>query len=284
LTRYSHDFILVGATGQVGRYLLPELQKLGSVAIVGRDTPTSPPLPVAKYIVNAAGCTKLDNRTPYDTYWRDNINLAVRLAHHAEETKARLYQLSSVAVAEFRSGMLFERTVPIPDTRQLRYSQSKCLMELAVRAVSKEAQIIRLGDVVPPIAHMAEDWRKTHWLSILFSCGQHGFDYAPPKYSVWLATAEEVARAITKLFDEQGRCFHVLGQRHFWTEFQAYAEPEGKTPLAMAEWMTKIVLYGPEGQNVNDAYTKHTLSEKGFEFQQLYSDYWRAFAMRSLER
>lgn len=305
----SYDFLLAGASGQVGRYLLRELQEHGSVAVVMRRPSVSSAqselsrlvggdwtalkdvtvipgdvntceLPRARHIVNAAGFTSLSG--PPEDYWKANIMPAIRLAHHANATGAKLHQLSSVAVAEFRDDILYEESRPIPDGRQLTYSTSKVLMELAVSAVKPDTQILRLGDVVPPLDRLEIDWRRSHWLSILFASGPAGFQFVPPEYTVWLADAAELAAAIAILMDKPGHCYHVLGKRYSWSFFRENAALSARPRIALTEWMTKIVMHGPEGGRVNEDFTYRTLQEEDFEWTLLNPAYWKAFGERSV--
>ncbi len=306
-----YDFLLTGASGQVGRYLLRELQERGSVAVVMRrpslyeavdelrrlvgcpmgyelkdvhvilgDVNTCE-LPRAKHIVNASGFTSLSG--PPEAYWRANIMPAVRLAHHANNTGARLHQLSSVAVAEFLPRILMETSRAVPDPRQLTYSTSKVLMELAVSSVKPDTQILRLGDVVPPLHRLTDDFRRTHWLSILFASGAKGFDFAPEDYSVWLSDAAQLAEAVALLMDKPAHCYHVLGRRYTWNLFQTNTTQSSKPRLKLARWMTELVMHGPEARRVNDDFTVRTLEEADFEWKPLSPEYWRAFGMRSVE-
>ncbi len=311
-SKTGYDVLLTGASGQVGRYLLQELLAFGSVAVVMRRQSvleakdelrrlTGEPLsgrfndvdiilgdlntcelPDAEHIVNAAGFTSLSG--PPSAYWKDNIMPAIRLAHHAVKTGGQLHQLSSVAVAEFRPDILRETSQAIPDERQLNYSTSKVFVELAVSAISSRSQIIRLGDVVPPIDRLSTDFRRAHWLSILFSSGPCGFDWARPDYTVWLADARELARAVRVLMDAPGRCYHALGKRYGWRFFRQHAVPTTLPRPALARWMTNIILHGPEGSEVNEDVTYQALAKEGFEWSTLDAKYWAAFAKRSVRR
>lgn len=311
---YEYDYLLAGATGQIGRYLLPELMKLGSVAIIMRppanqaaqhkliqllrsdelptvilgDVNTVELLPTARHIINAAGFTGLAGSIT--DYWPSNIMAAMTLAHHALNTEARLHQLSSVAVAEFRPEILTEGDKPIPDPRQLLYSTSKVMVELATEAIlpSFQLQIVRIGDVVPPIEDMERNWRRTHWLPILFSCGKAGFSFAPPNYEVWLSDVSELARAITSLLDSPQHRVHALGEKYDWATLREYAHhtPQSRPSLLrMAEWMSWVILHGPEARMVSDRSTRAVLQYRSmFQWTRLGDEYWTTFANRSLMR
>lgn len=304
----TYDYLLTGPTGQVGRYLLRLLTQLGSVAVVmrrcsvqaawteletlGLDMKSSNlhiilgdlntcELPSARHIVNAAGFTSFAGR-PTD-YWKSNIMVAVRLAHHARRIGATFHQLSSVAVAEFRSDVLTEVKEAVPDEHQLLYSTSKVFVELAVSSILPTTRIFRIGDVVPPICNFDRDWRKTHWLPILFRCGKQGFDYAPHTYKVWLGDTSEVAKAIIHLMDAPGHRHHVLGNPYSWATFRKNAMSEGVSSPGLAKWMTDIILHGPEADMVDDTATRLVLAKGGFTWSKLNDNYWRSFAERSVQ-
>ncbi len=312
-----YKYLLTGPTGQIGRYLLRELMNVkGSVAVVMRrqtrgqaendlmkalgplchdEMPdvgitlgsiTSCNLPEAEHIINAAGCTNLGHTLP-TVYWNENILTAVRLAHHAKKTGASFHQLSSVAVAEFRPDLLTEDKVAFPDTRQTDYATSKVLVELSVASILPEAQFLRIGDVVPPISAMETDWRRSHWLPILFSCGKPGFQFAPDDYGVWLADVSELARSIMLLVNYPGGRYHLLGNTYCWSELRGHAlemEREGQILSPMVKWMTDIILHGPEARMVDDDKTRKLLGKEGFTWHKLDATYWKAFAERSVRR
>jgi len=239
-------------------------------------------LPTVKHIVNASGFTSLTG--PPEMYWRANIMPAVRLAHHANATGAKLHQLSSVAVAEFRPRVLLEGGRAVPDPRQLTYSTSKVLMELAVSSVKPNTQVLRLGDVVPPPDRLQDDWRRTHWLSILFASGPEGFSFAPKDYSVWLADAAQLAEAVALLLNKPAHCYHVLGRRYAFGYFQSHAAQASNPRLKLARRMTEIVMHGPEAKQVADDFTIRALDEEDFTWKQLSPEYWRAFGVRSTQK
>ena len=307
---YAYDYLLTGATGQIGRYFLRELLGKGKIAVImRRDNALAAAqelqkvaqkqplegvdvilgdlndcnLPVTKHIINAAAYTTLAN-VDHGRYWEDNILPAVRLAHHAETTGAVLHQMSSIAVAEFRKDKLTEDKDPIPNTNQLHYSISKCMVELAVRAVSKRAHIYRLGDVIPPMANMESDWRRNHWLPILFMCGKEGFSHAPPDYGIWLADTAELAKAVVLLTSCDEPRYHVLGHLYHWKEFKGWALDRQTKMRAMGHWMTEIILHGPDGNDVDGTLTTQLLASKGFSWTTQGDTYWQAFAKQSMIR
>jgi len=210
---------------------------------------------------------------------------AIRLARHAKETDAAFHQLSSISVGEFRRNVLAEVSDPIPDERQLLYSASKVMLELAVRAITPYAQIFRFGDAVPPVEKFGLDWRSSHWLSILFACGKKGFAFAPDNYSVWVASTEEIADAMVFLIGNGARSrYHLLGNHYSWAFFRQHACEEGHLSRLMSKWMTSIVMYGPEAHMVSGSHTDAELKRLGFTWPKLSPDYWRIFAARSLVR
>lgn len=310
------DYLLTGASGQVGRYILRSLvDRQANVAVTMRRKTTkeavdelclktgldprvfarrvtvflgdltdnsSWELPEAAHIINSAGHTSLGLSLPQQ-YWKSNILTAIRLAHHANFTGAKsFHQFSSVAVAEFRDTILTEYGIAIPDERQLTYSTSKVLVELAVHAIRPSTQILRIGDIVPPVDRIKEDIRASHWLPILFKLGKDGFNYADPDYSVWLADSRELAEAVMILIDQPEIRFHLLGNAYSWKTFQESASNlPAKDDHRMARWMTKIILYGPEAKQVSQNYTWPLLAGSGFEWTRLDSTYWRTFAHAS---
>jgi nucleoside-diphosphate-sugar epimerase len=274
-----YDYWLVGSTGQIGRYLLPELQNKGTVSVAD---PRKDDFPVAEHIVNAAGCTKL-GLPDVNEYWNNNILLAVKLARYASHIGASFHQLSSVAVAEFKSRVLRESDEPIPDERQLPYSMSKVLVELATRAVNPYTVIYRVGDVVPPLEDMSKNWRRNHWLSVLFSQGKAGFDLFPEDYGVWLSETKELAHSIRLLLHRSSPTYHVLGCRYNISELREAALPVFLPSQPVIQWMTEIVLHGPEASMVdNDGETPGLLRLDNFKYTRLDKHYWEEFAKSSV--
>ncbi len=304
-SKATYDYLLTGATGQVGRYLLQELVRKGEVAVVMRrdneydarvelvklvglkvaesvaiviqDLTQDGPLPSARYVVNAAGLTTF-NALP-QAYYQQNIMLAARLAHHSKNTGAQMHQMSSVAVAEFYGSNFDEFSVPRVDPRQLNYSTSKILMEYTVAAIiPNDLAIYRLGDVIPPLANIGKDWRRTHWLSILFGCGQSGFSYARPGYTVWLGDTSEVARAISILMDSEDTIHHILGKRYSWADFQRFCWTTAIDRPQLSKWMTDIILHGPEASEVDCFHTMNRLAEVELGWTRKGDAYWTTFA------
>lgn len=312
----TYDVLLTGATGQIGRHVLTALLKQGkTVSVVMRRkdkwqaveeltritnlpltltggvgvylgdlTDAKCPLPTVDRIINCAGHTALGMK-PVANYWQDNIQVAIRLAHYAKRTGAFLHQLSSVAVAEFRGHVLTEEDTPIPDERQLTYSMSKVMVELAVTSIVPRCQILRLGDAIPPPFRIREDFRENHWLPILFRYGREGFAYAPDDYSVWLATGDQIGRAISLLTETRLQRCHILGQMYPWKFFRQHALEGGRKPITyIIKWMSDIILHGPEAHEVSDSITAREFKNLGFQWLSPGAEYWKQFAQRSLEQ
>lgn len=282
------DYLLAGASGQIGRYLLPELKKLGSVELYKRGMALED-IPLASHVINCAGYTKLWKGS-VERYWEDNVMLSIKLARHAYNNNAQYHQLSSLAVAEFRNDRadvkypMDETETALPDVRQLQYSTSKALVELAVRAVCPKCQIIRVSDVVTPLEDLTREFRRTHWLSIIFSGGWGAFDFNQHDYGVWLADAAEMARAIAILIHQPDPCYHAFGHVYLWSELREGLEIAEPRNLALAKEMSTIVKYGPEAGEVTDVMTQKVLRQAGFTWSRKTLEYWQAVAKRSLKK
>ncbi|KKN32854.1 hypothetical protein LCGC14_0809720 [marine sediment metagenome] len=303
---HDYNYMLVGATGQIGRYLLELLPQMGRTVVLIRrkslqdarwDLPagefdivlgglSSSNLPTACHVINAAGFTKLVSHNIHK-YIGSNVIGATNLAHHVAETGGILHQLSSVAVAEFRKDVLTEANTPMVVGKQLPYSLSKALMENAISAIlpPEQLQILRLGDVVPPVSAFSADWRRDHWLPVLFSCGKPGLSHAPPDYHVWVSDVSELAKAVCLLLDSPMSMCHVLGKMYSFEQFKRNAMdvPAEENRDRLSKWMTHIITYGPEAHMVTDYSTMDELHLRGFEWTTLEDPYWIAFALRSRE-
>lgn len=318
---HSVDYLITGVTGQIGRYFLRDLVLEADIAVVMRRSSRAEAedelltlvklkdkvdeipdldiilgdiceceLPLAKYIINASGYTSLQE-LDFRKYVVGNINPAIKLAHHAKKTGAELHHMSSISVAEQYHelhGWSFEEYCPaLPHLAQLPYARSKCLAELAIKAIAPQHVCVhRLGDVVPPLEYLDEDWRDKHWLPITFSCGRSAFDHAPYDYGVWLADTKELAEAVLKLIHAKHpvNSYHVLGCLYDWSSFRKYVENAPVDHTRVARWITDIILYGPNGHHVCSNFTNRILTEEGFEWNEKSEEYWQAFAKKSFER
>lgn len=277
---FTYDYLLAGATGQIGRILSIYLKAKGTIYLVDRETEV---LPSARHVVNAAGYTLFNDN--YEAYWNDNIRLAIRLAQHAYQTGAQYHQLSSEAVAEYR-------TQPMPETlygvkahpKMNHYALSKVLMETAVTSIlpSYQTSIYRCCDVVPPWNGIKREWRRNHWLSILFAAGKAGFEPVDD-FPVWIAPVDELVRALVILIHAQcGRgAFHLLGHRYTWRQFHSYAPTlkSSKYHKMLVKQVTPIVRIDPPlATCIYATITDALLAEQGFTWSLLPTEYWQEFA------
>jgi nucleoside-diphosphate-sugar epimerase len=276
---FSYDFMVAGATGQIGNLLVENLETFGTVYRLSR---TSRVFPLVKHVVNAGGFTKFNNDV--GSYWEDNLRLSIRLATHAKDTGARYHQLSSEAVAEYRSDVLPETVEgPIANPRMIDYALSKVMVELAVRTIvpAHRLSIYRCSDVVPPVGRLAEQWRRDHWLAILFGAGKEGFRPVDD-FPVWIAHVDDMARALSILIRYPGTgAYHLLGRIHRWREFHEQAVDLSR-PSALSRLVPKVEevirISPPLATCIDQATTSHTLKTLGFTWADRSVDYWREFA------
>ena len=204
---YEYDFALAGVTGQIGRVLLHELGERGTVRQIRRGDDLGHVR--AKHVINAAGYTKFDDRI--ERYWKDNIRYAVELATWAAEGGSHFHQLSSEAVAEYRTltvangvnrnridGPLTEDMRPRAHPKMIDYALSKVLTEQAVRSIvpPQRLSVYRCSDFVPSPGNLKGDWRRNHWLTILFQAGKSGFEPGD-SFPVWIATVSDARTSVT---------------------------------------------------------------------------------------
>ncbi len=277
---YEYDYAIAGASGQIGNAITQHLATRGRIYFIRRGADLAL-APSAKHVINAAGYTKFDENV--EAYWRDNIRFAVALATYARIRGSHFHQLSSEAVAEYRTDVLPETVhSPIADPRMIDYALSKVLVERAVTSIADPDQlsIYRCSDVVPPQYQMHTHWRANHWLSILFSAGKEGFDPGD-EFPVWIALTTDIAGHIVDLIkDDIPGAYHLLGHRYTFSQFQDWAE-EIETPAPLSRHLVSQVrpviritppLYFSITQNLNLSYTK------------LGPIYWRPFAKKSVIR
>ncbi len=281
----DYDFLLAGATGQIGRALYPELTRRGPVFLVGRDCPI---LPVARHVVNCAGHTKFDDDV--DRLWEDNLRLSVRLAAWATRCDAYYHQFSSEAVAEYRTGLLSETVEgPWADPRMNDYALSKVAVEALIGSMVPLGRlfIYRCSDVVPHPDRLEEDWRPNHWLSILFSAGKSGFE-PPDGFQVWIADATSVAQAIGLLI-EGGvpGAYHLLGHKYAWSSFHNWAQDTPTRPFwpkSARDRVTAVVRIDPPlATSIDQITTVRILRNRGFEWPVLPPIYWWEFAAKAVQ-
>ncbi|KKM76094.1 hypothetical protein LCGC14_1383570 [marine sediment metagenome] len=276
---YDYDYALAGATGQIGSVLLKYLEKVGNVCVIERDEDLRH-TPSAVHVVNAAGYTKFDDRV--ERYWDDNIRYAVKLANYAKSRNSRFHQLSSEAVAEFRTTVMPETlNAPIAHPSMIDYALSKVLTERAVSTIIDERNLFtyRCSDVVPGPGQIDRQWRRNHWLSILFSAGKRGFDPGDD-FPVWIATVEDVAKRIQMLIDtNRPGAYHLLGNVYTWGLFQEYALENalpGAITRRLVEQVTPVIRIDPP--------LAHCIrQENKASWTHLNEAYWQEYAEKSME-
>lgn len=277
---YEFDFALAGSTGQIGRVLYHQLLDRGTVYRIRRDDHA---IPTARHVVNAAGYTKFDDHI--ERYWQDNIRFAVQLAQMAEDNGSFFHQLSSEAVAEYREEVLTEGLFSSPRAhpKMIDYALSKVLVEQSVTSIvdAGRLSIYRCSDFVPSPGRFAAEWRRNHWLTILFRAGKHGFDPGDD-FPVWIAPVDEVAEAIALLVTESRRqVYHLLGHVYYWSEFQEAAMEEAGTGLMhqkLVDIVTPVIRIDPPlADCIDQVLTLKELGRLGFEYKSLEADYWRQY-------
>lgn len=311
-----YDALLVGSTGQVGRYILRELVARGySVAVVMRrathaeavrelhrigvpylqnhiaivlgDALTCQ-LPSAGNVFNAAGCTDLS--ATISKHWSPNILMNLRLANHAVSIDATYHYLSTVSTALFRSTPLTEVDDPTPDIRQSTYTMTKAMSELMLSSVVPERllRIYRISDVVPDVVRMMPDWRRDHWLSVLFRCGRYGFVLIPDDRVFYLATGSDIASAVVGLAystEKSGYRYHVIGRPYSVNYLSSFASSafRSDTGQRLAERVTRLVYGGPEWVwPIDSTRTDGILAGLGFNYSSLGAPYWDAFSREAI--
>lgn len=291
----SVDVILAGGNGQIGSALLDEFRaRQWTVHRLNRGDSFSS-LPPADHVVNAAGYTRFDKNI--EKYWYDNVRFAAELALVAREMGARFHQLSSEAVAEFRgvwpsnAAQVLTETSKLPSVHpnMIDYAASKVLVELSVKAAYPDAYIYRTSDVVPDPGRFWEQWRRNHWLTILFSAGQEGFKYRD-SFPVWVAPVGDIASGIATLVEARlpgsHRHFHLLGQRYLWWEFVSalpddYLSPRGRQGVAkIAREVVRID--PPLAECITQDQTVEILLDLGHKYSLLGADYWEEYARMSI--
>ncbi len=286
--RYDYDFALAGSTGQLGQVLLKMLEGIGTVHLIRRGDVLFG-APTARHVINAAGYTKFDDNIK--RYWQDNIRFAVELSNWAETFGSYFHQLSSEAVAEYRKDVLTESSgSPRAHPSMIDYALSKVLTEQAVQSTMSPGKlsIYRTADFVPSPGHFAEDWRKNHWLTILFQAGKTGFNPGDD-FPVWVATTGDVARAIALLIMDprvRNRAYHLLGHVYYWSQFQEAAQVGESASLLqqrMVDTVRAVVRIDPPLANCIVQYdTKQELGELGFQWEYLELDYWQKYGKAGL--
>lgn len=278
------DVILAGASGQIGRALLPELEQSHSVFVVDRETDLER-LPPARHVVNAAGYTKFDDDV--ERLWHDNVRFAVDLATAAKSMNAHFHQLSSEAVAEFRQDELPEKLYggfgyPTAHPAMNDYALSKVLVEQAVRSILPPSalSVYRCSDVIPARDTFDQHWRRNHWLSIMFAAGRAAF-WPCDNFPVWIATTQELAQALALLIkDGSPGAYHLLGHVYTWEQFWEAARPtvpeRGQRFVPVVRRIVRID--PPLATCIDQTQTVAKLRELGFKWTRLGMDYWKEFA------
>ena len=164
------------------------------------------------------------------------------------------------------------------------YALSKVLTEQSVRAIMnpRKLYIYRCSDVVPPIARIDRQWRRDHWLSILFSCGKPGFA-ANDDFPVWIAPVDHLVRAFVLLLDNAyPGAYHLLGNKYLWSTFYKYAEePPTVLPATakLAVHVNPVIRIDPPLATCIDApLTNAILESLEFRWPRIEADYWRRYA------
>ncbi len=281
----EYDFALAGSTGQIGRALYNELAERGTVVNIFRGSNLER-TPSARHVINAAGYTKFDDHI--ERYWEDNIRFAVQLSTWATQHGSFFHQLSSEAVAEYRIDPLTEEMHPRAHPKMIDYALSKVLTEQVVRSIvpPSKLSVYRCSDFVPSPGRFATDWRRNHWLTILFSAGKAGFNPGDG-FPVWIATVDDVAKAIALLVTGYGTlyvprsAYHLLGHMYPWSQFQQGAQvlPVPATPHEKLVDIVRSVIRitPPLAHCIGQRRTEHALSAMGFEWEYLEPEYWREY-------
>lgn len=309
------DCLIAGAAGQIGRHILACAIRSGAdVAVwarrdvrdeLNRITGIQPSqyslyigsayetdLPTAHTVINAAGLTKW-GRTDLDDYLRANVGITSWLSRHAYVTGGHYHHLSTMAVAGRLDGCLVENASdplstatyrPIDTLPDLRpYVASKVIAEL-VGTLYPRSHLYRVCDVVPSVYRLEQDFRRDHWLSILFGHTPSGLRLDRRFY---IATDMEVAKAIWILKTQSNRTpraiYHVLGNVYNWSDIA----PEPLRSVSMAEASTVHTLVAMLSEmnelpsRIAAPITQYDLHRYGFDYQQLGADYWLEFKVRA---
>ena len=283
-----YKFALAGATGQIGRLLKRELGKYGGgVKVLTREDMDVPD--GCQHVVNAAGYTKFNDKV--ERYWHDNIRLALDLVIAAQRVGAQYHQLSSEAVAEYRTDPLRESLFnPRAHPSMNDYALSKLLVEKTVLSVIKSGHlsIYRCSDVVPSITTFKTQWRADHWLSIMFAAGQGAFEVRDD-FPIWIATVQQMAQALAILIAEDQvnyGVYHLLGTRVLWsTLYDAASAIDSSAFMGLAKQVRPIIRIDPPlADCIVQRETEELLKGIGFHWKPLTSNYWEEFSQQATER
>jgi thioester reductase-like protein len=300
------DFLVVGATGQIGRHIVREAAKLGSVIVAMRRRSSFAArndlalalgevasvlegqlevvvgdaavidFPNTRHIINACGLTKFSG--PFDAYWRSNVLTAVNLATHAAAAGAHLHHLSTISVAVGRPSRLTEADLPTPSSRQSAYSYSKVLAELAVlRLMGDKLSIYRVPDVVPPVGRIAEEIRRDHWLTLVAGTGC--VDTLPPGYRFHAVATDEIASTVLSLaMGGDTGCYNLFGPVYELRVIAGKATTPSAHALRVASQVGKLVTSGvPLPDLVDQATTMDRLAAINIRWSGLDDRYWAEF-------
>lgn len=283
----SYDYGLVGPNGQIGRALAKALAKYGTVYELARGEEDYPNLPRFKHLVNAAAFTKFNNKAAFYRYWDDNVLLPLKLAELANSMDAHYHHLSSHGVAEFRSSVLTEFDIAEPTARMKPYTLSKVLAEHLVRDTARRFTIYRCSDVIPSPEDLHADWRRNHWLSVLFAAGKEAFP--DEEYPIWIADVTELANGIAMIADElipstTAQTHHLLGRTYWFGELRQYAadfnNPKaGYISSGIVDKVLKYVHIDPALASTVDSVVTHDLLPK---FTKREASYWKEYAEISM--
>lgn len=284
-----YDYALVGSRGQIGRALRRDLNSMGTVYEVPRGGEDD--MPSVRHLVNAAAFTKFNNEAGFNRYWDDNVVFPLKLAEIANKMGAHYHHLSSHGVAEFRSERLLEGDHPEPTTRMKPYTLSKVIAESLVSQTARRLTIYRVGDVVPGMDDLVRDWRKNHWLSVLFSAGRSAFPTG--YYPVWIAHVDDVSRAIAMISqsgpNDRFGTHHLLGLVYSMGYLKKHAEDvEIGTLQPLVDKVLKYVHIEPSlADTVDSARTSRLLSTWSGSAPDPYwlsltSHYWSTYAEVSI--
>lgn len=307
----KYDYLLLGASGQVGRCILRSLTTQGAIAVLMRRRSThqaenelrelvgdevydaasitiyigdilETELPCSNAIIHAAGLTKFSST--FSDYWTANVMSTIRLAHHARNTNARLHLLSTISVAQCRDSMLYEDDKPIPHQEQSNYALSKCISELIASEIlpSKHLSIYRISDVVPELPRLVKDLRRNHWLTLLLGTGFAKRCHLPDNYEFYLLAGAELGRTFATLVSTATPgTFHLFGKKYTWSILKHAA-----TEILLAEKRKRVGAYieriiGDKislASLVDDTKTRNLLQNSGEEWSYLEPNYWQALA------
>ena len=310
----KYDVLLVGATGQVGRYILrhPSLHDMSVAVLMRRASKKDAAselsyhfngplpqnidillgdaltcnLPTARHVFNAAGYTRLNSTI--DKHWGPNVILSLRLAEHSFNVNAQYHHFSTVSAAMFRKFALTEALTPRLAPRNIPYTASKITTELLLPYVANRYQIYRIGDVVPDRALMKHDFRRNHWMSILFGCGKSGFEFIPSDRIFYVLTGTDIANCVMALAfnSTSNNRHHVLGYPYTLKYLSQFSGGSGSDIGQRIAKRVSHLLWKDETWvwPIDNGHTLRNLTNLGVEHEKLGDNYWRLFSSEARSR